>query len=88
MNAWYSDPQPIRYVRYSDPAVPVLWFNNQKLLNQIFSVLVEPFVKRVIQFLNLFEDQKFRLRLEGGKAGHQLIDDATDGPQVRRPEKT
>ena len=67
--------------------VPVLWFDNQKLLNQIFSVLVEPFVKRVIQFLNLFEDQKFRLRLEGGKAGHQLVDDATDGPQVRRPEK-
>ena len=68
--------------------VPVLWFDDQKLLNQIFSVLVEPFVKRVIQFLNLFEDQKFRLRLEGGKAGHQLVDDATDGPQVRRPEKT
>ena len=68
--------------------VPVLWFDNQKLLNQILRVLVEAFVKRVIQFLNLFEDQKFGLRLEGGKAGHQLVDNATDGPKVRRPEET
>ena len=63
-----------------------MWFYDEQLLHQVFGILVETFVKRIVQLFYLLENEELSLRLEGWKTRHQLVNDAADRPKVRCPE--
>ena len=45
-------------------------------------MLIESFVECVLQFLDLLEDEKFRLALERRHAGDHLVEHTTKRPEV------